>query len=351
MRKFYIMLITVLCTAAVYAQDKKVIIVSANLPSADAIIQKFMDEIDGMEGISATHVILDDVVAGTVTYSNYDAAILTENGGSGNFAAYSTAGWPLPTVCLKAYSLYKGEHPLFTQVTGTNWYTSTKTTDLLPGIIDMVVKDNSDILSCFDKDEVIKWTNGYNTTIGTGASEAHIQSFDLKDAVNDQADIVSNSTALANNKYLVDNAEVPANLKTFLWKIEENSITKRMVTWGVHHEFLEHATDTFYLVLKNSLRWVLKMNPECPGNQNAIADVNIKPYQIYPNPVVNQLNINNAAPISYVDIFDMTGKMIQTVKNDKSQLLQINTTDLAKGAYLVRIGFTDGKIYTEKLIK
>lgn len=344
------MLITVLCVTALYSQDKKVMIVSANLPSADAIIQKFMDEIDGMEGIAATHVILDDVVAGTVTYSNYDAAILTENGGSGNFAAYSTAGWPLPTVCLKAYSLYKGDHPLFTQVTGTNWYTSIKTADLLAGITDMVVKDNSDILSCFDKDAVIKWTNGYNTTIGTGATEAHIQSFDLKDAVNDQAAIVSSSTILANNKYLVDNAEVPANLKTFLWKIEENTITKRMVAWGVHHDFLEHATDTFYLVLKNSLRWVLKMNPECPG-QSAIADVQLKPYQMYPNPVFNQLNINNAANISYVDIFDMTGKMIQSVKNDNRQLLQINTANLAKGAYIVRISYADGKVYTDKLIK
>ena len=82
-------------------------------------------------------------------FSGYDAVLLTENGGSADMAFYSTVNWPLPCVNLKAYMLYKGDHPLYTQSCGINWYTSDKSSDLLAGITDMVVKDNSDILKCY----------------------------------------------------------------------------------------------------------------------------------------------------------------------------------------------------------
>jgi len=349
MRKIYLVLFSLLFATGAFAQDLKVMVVSASLPDADAIVKNFMNKIDSMDGIVATHVVLDDVVAGTVTYTNFDACILTENGGSGSYAAYSTAGWPLPTVNLKAYSLYKGDHPLFTQ-TETDWYTSAKTSDLPAGINELVVKDNSDILKCYDVDELVTWTAGYNTTIGTGAGEAHVQGFDLKDAVNAQADIVSNSTALANNKYLVDDAGAAANLKTFLWKTEENSITKRMVSWGVHHDFLEYASADFYDILKNSLRWVLKLDCVCPG-VNAVADIEVRPYQMYPNPVADQLNFSNAVNISNVDIIDMTGKVLVSKQNDSRQLLQVNTSNLVKGMYFVRVNTLDGKTFTDKLVK
>jgi hypothetical protein len=349
MRKIYLVLFSVLFAVGAFAQDKKVMIVSASLPDADAIVKKFMNKIDSMEGIVATHVILDDVVAGTVTYTNFDAAILTENGGSGSYAAYSTAGWPLPSVNLKAYSLYKGDHPLFTQ-TDTDWYGTAKTSDLPPGINELVVKDNTDILKCYAVDQVVTWTAGYNTTIGTGAGEAHVQGFDLKDAVNAQADIVSASTALANNKYLIDDAGAAANLKSFLWKIEENTITKRMVCWGVHHDFLEYASADFYDIVKNSLRWVLKMDCECPG-ANALSDVEVRPYQMYPNPVADQLNFSNAGNISDVDIIDITGKVLVSMQNDNHQLLLVNTGSLVKGMYFVRVNTSDGKTYTDKLVK
>jgi hypothetical protein len=358
MRKIYLICISILVVSGIYAQDlkttaadKKVMIVSENLPEADAIVKKFMQKIDSMDGIAATHVPLSKVVDGTVTYTDYDAAILTENGGSANMEFYSTAGWPLPTVCLKAYMMSRGDHPLYTQVSGTSWYTSDKSPDLLTGITDMIVKDNSDILKCYTVDQVVPWTAGYNTTIGTGATEAHVQSFNFKDAVNTQAVIVSNATALATNKYLVDNAAVPANLKTFMWKVEENTITKRLVAWGVHHDFLEYATDDFYAILKNSLRWVLKMDISCGGAPNALKDVETRPYQMYPNPVADQLNFSNAGSIFNVDIIDVTGKILINIQNDNTRQLLINTGSLAKGMYFVRVNTLDGETFTDKLVK
>jgi hypothetical protein len=349
MKKLYLFLFAIVFAAGTFAQDKKVMIVSQNAPADDLIIKNFMNKVDSMDGIAATHVLLSDAKAMT-DYSGFDAVLLTENGGSSDMAFYSTAGWPLPCVDLKTYMLYKGDHPIFTQVSGVNWYGSDKSSDLLPGITDLVVKENSDILKCYTTDQLVTWTTGYNTTeaLGLGAGEAHVQSMDLKDAVNDQADIVSNSTALAENKYLDDNAAVPANLKTFMWKVEENSITKRLFIWGVHHTFLEYATPDFYDIIKNAVRWVLKMDCECPGT--AVKEIEARPYRMYPNPVVDQLNFSQAGIISSVEIIDITGKIVVTVNNHNDHLL-INTGSLAKGMYFVRVNTTDGKVFSDKLAK
>jgi hypothetical protein len=351
MKKFYLFVFAILFAAGTFAQDKKVMVVSTNLPADDIIVKNIIDNVSSIDGVAAEHVALGDAKVMT-DYSGYSAVLLTENGGSTDMGFYSTAGWPLPCVCLKAYMLYagKGDHPLFTQVSGVNWYASDKSSDLLPGITDLIVKNTDDILKCYTADQQVAWTTGYNTTeaLGLGAGEAHVQAIDLKDAVNDEADIVTNSTPLADDKYLVDNAAVPSNLKTFMWKVEENSITKRLFIWGVHHTFLEYATTDFYDILKNAVRWALKMDCVCPGS--AVKEVEARPYQMYPNPVVDQLNFSQASIISSVNIIDITGKIVFTVNNHNDHLL-INTSSLAKGLYFVRVNTTDGKVFSDKLAK
>jgi len=94
---------------------------------------------------------------------------------------------------------------------------------------------------------------------------------------------------------------------------------------------------------------VLKMDCVCPGS-NPVNDVETRPYQMYPNPVVDQLNFSQAGIISSVELIDITGKIIVTVNNDNDHLL-INTSNLAKGMYFVRVNTTDGKVYSDKLAK
>ena len=89
-----------------------------------------------------------------------------------------------------------------------------------------------------------------------------------------------------------------------MWKIEENTFTKRMFVWGVHHTFLEFATQDFFDILNNAVRWVLKIDCVCA---TAAKEVETRPYQMYPNPVVDQLNFGQAGIISTVDIIDITG--------------------------------------------
>jgi hypothetical protein len=239
-------------TILIKSTEKQVLVVSMSLPAGDAIIQKMIDRVNSIEGVTAVYMNLVDYNLIT-DFTAYDAALITESGGSSSMTTLADQGWQIPVVNLKAYSLYKGTHPLFYWDDSTFLGTE-KSAELLPGINWLFVIDNNDIFSEYQVGDSILWTTGYNTTIGTGAGEAHIQAFDLFKS--HEHEIVENSTPLASNKYLVDQA---FQLQNFMWKTEENSYTKRIVSWGIHHDFLEYATDEFYKILVNAVKWVLKI--------------------------------------------------------------------------------------------
>ena len=58
MRKLYLLFIAVFLVAIAHAQDYKVVVVSQSLPADDAIIQKFLDEIEAMDGYTSEHLTL-----------------------------------------------------------------------------------------------------------------------------------------------------------------------------------------------------------------------------------------------------------------------------------------------------
>lgn len=341
MRKLYLLLIAVLFVAVAHAQDKKVVVISQSLPADDAIIQKFLDEIDGMDGYTSEHLPYDQITG--ATWTNWHAAIVTENGGSSNMQAYGDEGWPLPVVHLKSYALYKGTYPILSDA---NFVSGDKSADLIPGSTDLVVKDNADILSCWDVDEVVTWTDGFNTTIGTGAGEAHVQGFDLSAADNPSADVVAASSVLA------ETAQTPAlSIPQFMWKVEENSLTKRVVAWGVHHEFLENATDDFYTILKNAVMWVLGNEADINCGVSGYKDLTSAHFQVYPNPVINKLNINSAGLISDVNLVDITGKTIMKIQDVNQQRVQIDMSKLSRGLYVIHLTTIEGETFTGKVSK
>jgi hypothetical protein len=341
MRKLYLFFFAVLFVAVAYAQDYKVVIVSNSLPADDAIIQKFMDEIEGMEGYTAEHLPLANIA--TATWTNWDACIITENGGSSNMQAFGDAGWPLPVVHLKSYSLYKGTHPILAEA---NFVSSDKSADLMPGITDLKVKDNADILSCWEVDDVVTWTDGFNTTIGTGAGEAHVQGFNLSAADNPSTEVAAASSVLAETPM-----EPALSIPTFMWKVEENSVTKRVVAWGIHHDFLENATDDFYTIIKNSVMWVLKKEADISCGVSGYKDLTSANFQVYPNPVANKLNINSAGLINSVNLIDITGKTIMKIQDVNNQHLQIDMSKLSRGLYVIHLTTIEGETFTGKVSK
>ncbi len=56
-------------------------------------------------------------------------------------------------------------------------------------------------------------------------------------------------------------------------------------------------------------------------------------FSVYPNPVVDQLNIKSTEAVNTVSVFDVTGKLLQTVENSKS----IDMSSYNSGIYFVEV--------------
>jgi hypothetical protein len=74
-------------------------------------------------------------------------------------------------------------------------------------------------------------------------------------------------------------------------------------------------------------------------------------FAIYPNPVINELNIDNASSIVMVEVLGINGGVINSVANSSAEQIRINTSDLANGMYFIRMTTTDGNVVMSKFIK
>lgn len=68
--------------------------------------------------------------------------------------------------------------------------------------------------------------------------------------------------------------------------------------------------------------------------------------EIYPNPTKGEINIKTDKNIKSSTIFDMTGKSLLQNNNEKADI-----SSLPKGAYLLKVIFTDGSSSTRSIIK
>ena len=82
----------------------------------------------------------------------------------------------------------------------------------------------------------------------------------------------------------------------------------------------------------------------------SVSDANSKSLTIYQNPVLDQLEIDNAANIRKAVIFDMSGIVRSEITNTSSKL-SINTTSLEPGLYVIRATTKQGEIVLKKFIK
>ena len=74
--------------------------------------------------------------------------------------------------------------------------------------------------------------------------------------------------------------------------------------------------------------------------------------KLYPNPVVDNLNINfgNAYNTVDIQIYSMIGQLVKTYKINNSIEFRINMSDLATGTYVIRIN-ADGNTNSSLIIK
>jgi hypothetical protein len=71
---------------------------------------------------------------------------------------------------------------------------------------------------------------------------------------------------------------------------------------------------------------------------------------LYPNPVVNTLNISNAENISRIVICNMMGQVVRNLNNTEN-LVSINLSDLKSGIYIIKLMNEDGTSSVQKFIK
>lgn len=77
---------------------------------------------------------------------------------------------------------------------------------------------------------------------------------------------------------------------------------------------------------------------------DGVADNNVK---VYPNPVTDNLNISYNGEVSYVEIYDLVGRMVQRVEGNVSQ---VSTNSFVSGVYVVRVA-TENGIHVQKIVK
>ncbi len=75
--------------------------------------------------------------------------------------------------------------------------------------------------------------------------------------------------------------------------------------------------------------------------------------KLYPNPIIDKLEIQNISSVKYISIVNILGKEIRTINLEKNieHKIEINTTDIKKGIYLIKFKTENNIVFTKKIIK
>ncbi len=104
--------------------------------------------------------------------------------------------------------------------------------------------------------------------------------------------------------------------------------------------------ETGYTWLEEYLNSVVANN----GEPSSDCKTKIKELRIYPNPVVNDLNIESEESISQIEIFDLSGRLMQNSIASRNKI-SIPMQNYSKGVYTIRIKASNGNQSTLKVVK
>lgn len=82
----------------------------------------------------------------------------------------------------------------------------------------------------------------------------------------------------------------------------------------------------------------------------AIGDINKGNFAYYPNPVQNELNFKGEQAIANIEVYNLTGQIVNNVKVGE-KTYKLDTTKLTAGVYMVKVTFENGTTKTVKIIK
>jgi len=70
----------------------------------------------------------------------------------------------------------------------------------------------------------------------------------------------------------------------------------------------------------------------------------VKTVELYPNPAIQQVFLTSAKPIQKVIVYDIQGRMINTIEGNSTGLLTIDIQSLQSGLYFMTITTTEGEV-------
>jgi len=122
-----------------------------------------------------------------------------------------------------------------------------------------------------------------------------------------------------------DNNSTP-DLVTYTITAGDENETKPVVIYGIEVEKFDHT---------------------------AVADMQRKKLEVYPNPAGNEITINadNNFIINNVEFYDNMGKLVLSHKGNKTYLQQISVEKLPAGIYTINVISDDKNSFTKKIIK
>lgn len=141
-------------------------------------------------------------------------------------------------------------------------------------------------------------------------------------------------------------------------EVEPANATDKTVTWGTDNPLVAVVVDGILTVIGEGTVQVTATANDGSGITDAL-DINIPTgikesaydkFNIHPNPVGNELYIDNAIDITSVNIYNVTGSLAGTVENTKDRMY-IDTSNLNEGIYLMTIRTKDNMVYYSKFIK
>ena len=139
---------------------------------------------------------------------------------------------------------------------------------------------------------------------------------------------------------------------------DEVGVTYIWVDCGNGNLPIAGATSQSFNVTANGQYAVVVSNGNCSDTSSCISintvGINELPTintQIFPNPVNEMYSINSNTAISRVLTLDLSGKLIQVNQVENSAQVNINSSVLNSGFYLLRIEFSNGMSKTERIEK
>ena len=95
---------------------------------------------------------------------------------------------------------------------------------------------------------------------------------------------------------------------------------------------------------------------ETPNPHYAVDEVVVKPLTIFPNPANESLNIEFSPDMNCrsVEIYSIDGRLVETfpeTSTSTSHPTTIDISNLTHGMYILKVKTTDGKEFTEKIVK